>query len=417
MDKQPNRLNVAVVGSGLAGLTAAAMLRQHHDVTIYERGDVRVATGGQGIIISPGSTRLLESVGFDRKRPGAVPIDGFRVYDMYGKLMEQAPMGLQEAFGDTILAMKRSEFREELLRLACGGDAESEPARLILRSRVTALDASAGMLTLEDGSRVGFDLVIVADGIHSVLRDTIIGNTDFKVRKTGLTCYRVDAPEDSFHKAAAGRERPDWWTSTMEASGSSSMNMLMDTSGRVAAFYPMREMTWVNFSCVVRTTNSTKETTDSWYADGNVKSLLAHFEGFPDVLCQTLRTATECKEWELQELDEIPTWACRRAIMIGDAAHAMTPVQGQGANMAVEDGDSLRLFTPGTTRDEVPAILQLISDIRRHRLGQVLTENRRVNTELTSVTAKVTSNKDFYYNYQGIQHAAAAWKRANNRAA
>jgi salicylate hydroxylase len=168
--KDASRLNIAIVGSGMAGLTAAALLHEHHNVTLYERGDVRIATGGQGLIISPGSIKILESVGFDRKRPGAVPIDAFRVYDGKGNLLEHAPLGLQKAYGDTILAMKRSEFREELLRLACdvGPGMTSEPAKLILRNKVTALDPDEGILTLESGSQVTADVVIGASSICNV---------------------------------------------------------------------------------------------------------------------------------------------------------------------------------------------------------------------------------------------------------
>jgi salicylate hydroxylase len=92
--------------------------------------------------------------------------------------------------------------------------------------------------------------------------------------------------------------------------------------------------------------------------------------------------AAEVKVWELQDLEPLPTWTRGRAILIGDAAHAMTPMQGQGANMSIEDAESLRLLTPETRREDVPAILKLAESVRRPRVVQVLEETRKSHTNV-----------------------------------
>lgn len=71
------------------------------------------------------------------------------------------------------------------------------------------------------------------------------------------------------------------------------------------------------------------------------------------------RLAENIKLWKLHDQDPIPTYARGRTVLIGDAAHAMTPHQGQGATQAVEDAEGFRLFIrPGITRDDVPGILK-----------------------------------------------------------
>lgn len=107
-------------------------------------------------------------------------------------------------------------------------------------------------------------------------------------------------------------------------------------------------------------------------------------------------------------------------MLIGDAAHAMTPMQGQGANMSIEDGESLRLLAPGTRCEEVHDILKLAEYIRRPRAKKVLAETRKAHS-----TAKVAENAnrnddndrnmEFNYGYNGI-HAALEAEKGETRA-
>lgn len=159
-----NRLKVIIVGSGLAGLTAARILREHHDVVVYERGDASIATGGQGILIAPNGNKILESIGYDRNRTGAVPIYGLRTYDKEGNVTDDVNMDLKHRFGADTLAQKRSDFRDELLRLATAPSADlgigGSPAKTVFNAPVTGLDTEEGIVTLSDGSTATADVVI-----------------------------------------------------------------------------------------------------------------------------------------------------------------------------------------------------------------------------------------------------------------
>ena len=157
-------LKVIIVGSGLAGLTAARILREHHHVTVYERGDAAIATGGQGIMLAPNGVKILELIGYDRGRAGAVPIYGIRIYDKEGNVKEDIDMDLKPRFAADCLAQKRSDFRDELMRLATTPPADlgiqGEPARMMFNKAVIGLDPEEGIVTLGDGSTESADVVI-----------------------------------------------------------------------------------------------------------------------------------------------------------------------------------------------------------------------------------------------------------------
>jgi salicylate hydroxylase len=175
-----------------------------------------------------------------------------------------------------------------------------------------------------------------------------------------------------------------------------------------------------NLSCIMRTQESSKSTTESWNAEGDRDKMLESFGDFSESLRRILRygwvacgpdranrhsAATEVKVWELQDLEPLPTWVRGRAIVIGDAAHAMTPMQGQGANMSIEDAESLRLLKQDTRSQDVPEILKLAESVRRPRVVKVLEETRKSHTALGTVAERMTRNLDFNCSYNGIFEA------------
>ncbi|KAK5044675.1 hypothetical protein LTR84_010567 [Exophiala bonariae] len=120
---------------------------------------------------------------------------------------------------------------------------------------------------------------------------------------------------------------------------------------------------------------------------------------------------TQFKVWDMQDLDAIPFWNKGRAILIGDAAHAMTPMQGQGGNMAIEDAKAFTLFGPEVTANEVPDILSKIDSIRRPRTKVVLESTRQTmpNTKMADRVERM----DFINSYNGIRRALDELETAN----
>ncbi|GAP86819.1 putative fad binding domain protein [Rosellinia necatrix] len=397
MTANETRLRVAVIGSGIAGLAAARILRERHNVTVYECGEPSITIGGQGIANFPNSTHILTSMGFDYRRVGSVELWGWKTVDKSGNHLHSIDYNMTERYGSPLVSHMRVDVRAELLRLATacpediGLDANASPATLVWNNGAIDIDAEAGRITLQDGTVVQADIVIVSDGIHSRLRNKIL-DKPVSFHKTGLTCCRVAVSEEQAKKALG--KLPHWWEEQREA-GKAHMRLMeaLDGTSRLMVAYPLRDTTWMNMAWVFQSKNQSSSTEGSWNADADRDEILEIYQDFDDDLRILLRVANEVKIWELQDLEPLPTWTSGRAILIGDAAHAMTPLQGQGSNMAIEDADGLRLLLQsGVTKDNVPDILKKIEDIRRPRATRVL-----MNTRSTS---KISNAADRYAKFE-----------------
>ena len=308
------RLQIAVIGAGMGGLTAAATLRQAgFSVTVYEQAR-QITRIGAGIQMMPNSMKVLRRIGIEtRVRDTSFePYSHLnRVWDT-GEVMRELPMP-ESLFGAPYLCMHRADLHEALLSAL-------PPGIMHLGKHLVGLDQRQGQVTLrfDDGTRATADLVVASDGVHSAVRDIIVG-PDAPIHR-GRIAYRAVFPAALMNGLDIGRSRTKWW----------------GVDRHIVIYYTRRDKSELYF---VTSVPEPAEwvTRESWSATGDVRELRQAYEGFhPDVRA-VLEACPSCHKWAILERDPLPHWSDGHVVLLGDACHPMTPYMAQGAAQAMED--------------------------------------------------------------------------------
>jgi salicylate hydroxylase len=308
-------LRIAVVGGGIAGLAAAAFLhRAGLRATVYEQAS-RISEVGAGLVVAPNAVRLIRRLGaIERFEKVAVPLETgweFRRWQD-GRVLFSQRMGAEceRLYGEWCYTAHRADLLDVLL------SAVPDPGPR-LGSRCVAVRRSAGdvELAFADGSTATADVVIGADGTHSVVRGLLDpGPATF----SGVCAYRClipagRAPRFALRPAQALWLGPDHHVVCYPISAGRYVNLV--------AFAPAHD--W---------------RVESWTAEGSVEELRAEFAGWDPQLTGLLEAADRTGRWALLDRDPLPRWTDGPIAVTGDAAHPMFPFFAQGAAQAIEDG-------------------------------------------------------------------------------
>jgi salicylate hydroxylase len=354
-------MRVAVVGAGIGGLTAGLCLAREGiaDVTLYERTGV-LAEIGAGIQISPNGSRILHELGL------APALDAVAVRPRTGdmrrwqdwSLLSSSPLG--EDVIDEYGVPYYHVHRGDLLRVLAGA---VPPTALALGRRLLGLEPTADggvSLCFADGERAVADVVIGADGIHSVVREALLGPE--APRFSGNSAWRGMVPADR----VADLGLPVASTVVMGP-------------GRHFVHYFVSAGRLVNW---VGVAPSATWTLESWTAPGAVEEALADYDGWNPVVRRLITEvgtgSGDVYRWALYDRDPLPTWGDGAVTLLGDAAHPMLPFMAQGACQAIEDGAVLAACLRAIP-DPVPA-LRRYEDLRRERTATVQLAARRNET-------------------------------------
>lgn len=336
-------IRVVVVGAGIAGLTAAAALaRAGIGCRVVEQA-TELTEIGAGIQLAPNASLLLHRLGLARHldrvavRPEAIEM---RRWNDNSVLMRN-PLGAEceLLYRAPYYAVHRAHVQQGLLNLLPAGT-----VRLGMRCVTVERHDNEAVLHFADGSALPADVVVAADGIHSVLRGVLISD---EPRFAGQLVYRGLVPSSRLPRPARRRSVTIWLG-----------------PGQHFVCYPVAGGELISFAA---TTPADDCRVESWHATGTVAEVLAAYAGWHEELREVVQAADTVRKWALHDRDFVPKWSDRRLTLIGDAAHPMLPFGAQGAAQGIEDAVALAACLRDADRDSVPAALARYETVRKPR--------------------------------------------------
>jgi FAD-dependent urate hydroxylase len=335
-----NHYRILIVGAGLAGLSLARALGETGFAPQVIEREAGWGVAGTGMYLPANGVRALRALGLEAAVAArAAPIPHQRLLDHRGRLL--ADIDLDRLWGDVgpCLALPRTELHQ-ILR-------EGVPVRMGRTIRSLEIDGPV-QVGFDDGGEGEFDLVVGADGLRSSVRRLAVDPRP-----------PVPVGQHSWRFLATCPPQVSTWTVML---------------GRGASFLTVP----VGPGLVYGYADVTADTAGGGEWDGDpVGQLRERFAGFADPVPGLLDQLEDPARVHVASIEQVAEerWGRGAVVLVGDAAHGMSPNMAQGAALAFEDALVLAacLRDAATVTDAVAALVAR----RSRRTGWVRAQTHR----------------------------------------
>ncbi|WP_158258495.1 FAD-dependent monooxygenase [Rhodopila globiformis] len=304
-------MKVAIIGAGLGGLASAIALRKRGvDVQVFERAR-ELRPIGAGLTLAPNGLKALNAIDPDIvARLLELGSQNSRLYlrRANGDLITEIPITFMDRYGQPMLNIVWSCLQKVLT-----GFLKADAVRL--DHRLVGFERTNDGLSLHFDGRdpVTADVLVGADGINSTVRQIMVG--DGPPRYAGRLCWR----------SVVSYQHPSLLPDEVTFfAGVDGRNFSMFDVGSGLVFWSATAL-W-----------------PAWPISDGIAPRQRVTEAFAGwaPLVQDVLAATppeDIVERPIEDRAPLASWRSHRVTLLGDAAHAMVPSLGQGANMAFED--------------------------------------------------------------------------------
>ena len=361
-------MTVLIAGGGIAGLTAALSL---HQIGVACRVFETVSSPrplGVGINVLPHAVRELTELGLiDQLAETAIPTAELAYFNKYGQRIWSEARGQDAGYRWPQFSIHRGEL--QLILLAAARE------RLGTHNVLTGYhlngweETATGVRARFTDKRTGHrhedeegDLLIGADGIHSVVRGTLYPNEGPPIWN-GAILWR-----------GTTRATPYLTGRTMIMAGHEFQKFVAYPISRLAAGRGEAVINWIA-ERKFRPDHSWRR--EDWNRPGELADFLPQFADWRfdwlDVPA-IIQGADQCFEYPMVDRDPLPQWTFGRVTLLGDAAHAMYPIGSNGASQGILDARVLarEIRKSGPT----PKALEDYEAERRPATSKIVLANR-----------------------------------------
>jgi 2-polyprenyl-6-methoxyphenol hydroxylase-like FAD-dependent oxidoreductase len=311
---------VVIVGGGVGGLAAAVGLRRAGiEVEVHEKYD-HLARRASALTLWSYAIKSLRELGISEPERFGAPIDVAEIRERDGTRIEEIPVGaVSRELGAPSYEVDRRLFREACLELLGDGVVRmgSECVGIEQHER-------EAIALLADGGRAAGDLVIGADGAHSVTRGAVAAEP--QLRYAGYSAWA--GVLESFEHPLLGPNRH------IEIWAEGSIGGVADLGQGRARWYVTHD-----------------SRPGAKWGEVDKRAVLEHVAGWYELLPAAVAAAeaSSMVTMEAWELEPLPSWIDRRLVLLGDSAHLTTPSVSGGACTTIEDAAALTRLLAGAT--------------------------------------------------------------------
>ncbi len=364
-------MRIAIIGGGIGGMALALSLHAAgiDDVDVYESAPA-IRELGVGINLLPHAVRELTELGLlDALLVVGIPTAEFFYFTKRGQRIWHEPLGVAAGYRWPQVSIHRGELLGVLHRAVVdrlgahrvhpghhlGRFGQEPPGRVWGEFVDRATEMPVG--------RVEAELLVACDGIHSAVRRALYPREGLP-KWNGVTMWRgvtVGAP------FLSGR--------AMINAGSSRQRVVV---------YPIskteeeRGQALINWVATMRTADSGPMPPQDWTYTADREEVLRAFAPFRFDFLDVpalIREAETIYQYPMVDRDPLPTWDFGRVTLLGDAAHPMHPVGGNGASQAVLDARVLAREL--ALQPAIEAAVAAYDGDRRPATAAVVQSNRR----------------------------------------
>lgn len=353
--------HVLIIGGGIAGPALALLLEQAGiSSAVYEAYPEADDIGG-GLQIAPNGMRVLERIGIaEQLLSRGVAGEEFSFENQNGAVLARVGNGRARKYGIPAVQMARSVLHKALLQ-----EAARRGIAIAHRKRLANLSCQGDgvVAKFEDGTAAEGSILIGADGINSRTREILFPEGPRPVY-TGIFTVGGFASHSSL--------------APVDETAMERLHMIFGREGFFGYGHfdrqnPGRVMWW---SHLERERLPSQQEYADWPIDELRKELLERHRGWHQPVQAILCSATELMRGPVFDMPSLPAWWRDRALLIGDAAHAISPHAGQGASLALEDAMLLAKLLRSQQSSVQETFAQFVRG-RRARVEKVIAEARR----------------------------------------